>query len=218
VFVGEHLRVVSHLRYQDHRPGADCIGRWVFAAPPDDDRTPEELRTARRQFAGSLDCSGKDCFTDLQKFGDWISDDNASERKPLALLMLGHYSNKSFSFTGVGGITGLSIARSFRSPSIAIVNACGTAAPVEDSFIFALNLAGFKTIVGTSLAVDPVMAGQYVRLLGDTLRAHARERDYTVSLAHDDVVRSLIHTYGPRALLFTMMGNGSLRLCAPPKP
>jgi hypothetical protein len=118
----------------------------------------------------------------------------------------------------VGGITGLSVERKFQSPSIAIVNACGAAAAGAASFINQLHLAGFEAIVGTALTVDPVMAGQYVHELVGALRARGEARNYTLSAAHDDAVRSLMKTYGPRALLYTLVGNGSLRLCAADKP
>jgi hypothetical protein len=63
------------------------------------------------------------------------------------------------------------------------------------------------------------MGGQFLKMFMELLAQHP---DYTVSRARYEAVKAVgkLHgsedkPYGPEALVFTLVGNGGLRLCMP---
>ena len=224
-FLGDLFRLLSPLPYQELRPLDSCISRWVMVLPPAVDQSPKELTDARLEFKDWANaCKGPDCIGSISDFESWISSP-APETKSTALLLLGHYEDDSFTFDHTQFLAPSAIQKSFKLPSIAIVDACAAAAPGADKFVKYLNGAGFQAIVATTTTVKPVMAGQYFDLLARQLEKHKGEKEYTVSKAHFDAVQDLeklaeketFPPYGPKALIYSLLGNGSLRLCAIPR-
>jgi hypothetical protein len=234
-FLGDLFRVLSPLPFQSYQPEQACISRWVMVMAPDEDQSPKELVQARNQLTPWANaCHGADCIDTIPKFESWIGDPTP-EKQSTALLILGHYEDESFTFDHKVFVASSAIAKPFQLPSLAILDACGAAAPGADGFIKMLNMAGFQAVVATTTTVIPVMAGQYFNLLAKELENHQGKTDYTISKAHFDAVRALKLTrasstaspYGAKALIYSLLGNGSLRLCplprtpattAPPKP
>jgi hypothetical protein len=224
-FLGDLFRVLSPLPYQSYQPEQACISRWVMVMPPDEDQSPRELVEARNQLTSWANaCQGADCIDTIPKFESWIGDPTP-EKQSTALLILGHYVDDSFTFDHKVFVAQSAIAKPFQIPSLAILDACGAAAPGADGFIKMLNTAGFQAIVATTTTVAPVMAGQYFNLLAKELEKHKAETDYTISKAHFDAVRALraaqagstASPYGAKALIYSLLGNGGLRLCPLPQ-
>ena len=222
-FIGDLFRIISPLPRQDYRPLQSCIARWVMVMPPDDPRSPAELLAARKEFNSWTNaCKGSDCMSTLQAYADWIGSAKPEESNPTALLLLSHYENQSLTFDHTKYISSLAVSKPFAQPSIAIINACGAAAPGADALVQSLNSVGFQTVVATTTTVSPIMAGKYFNLLAQVLEDNRNVPDYTISRAHFDAVQrlkeqSLPHVgekpFGAKALIYSLMGNGSLMLC-----
>lgn len=80
-----------------------------------------------------------------------------------------------------------------------------------------MNLKGFQAIVTTTGVVTPRMAAQYFDLLDKRLVSHP-----SLSMAHFYAVQQLkqakpadafAQSYGLKALIFTLLGDGSLKVC-----
>jgi len=74
-----------------------------------------------------------------------------------------------------------------------------------------------SAIIATSAAVDGAMAGQFLHLLVVRLQKYSSP-NYTVSDAKFDAVQDLRANYGPKALVYSFLGNDSLRACVAPAP
>ena len=81
--------------------------------------------------------------------------------------------------------------RSFTSPSIAILNACGTAKPGALDVVRQINEKGITSIIATSTTVDATMAGHFAALLSKKLRDNAAKPEYTIGWAKFDAVNEL---------------------------
>jgi len=110
------------------------------------------------------------------------------------------------------------------TPSLAIINACGTAQSGATEFVSEFNSQGVVSVIATSTEVEPEMAGKFLSVLVDLLRSNQATRNYTISTARFEAVRKLSAMpdpngtpYGARALAFVLVGNGALTLCVPPK-
>jgi len=226
-FLGDTFRVQSPLPSQSYRPVRACISRWVMVMPPNEDQSPKELRDARNEFSAWTDaCRDADCIGSIPTFANWIGT-QVPEKQPTALLILSHYENDSLTFDHREFVSSRAVAKPFEEPSVAIINACGAAGPGADDFVKILNEAGFEAVVATTSSVQPEMAGQYFNLLAQVLEKHKGESDYTISRAHFDAVRLLEDEkpskkpgevpYGAKALIYSLLGNGSLQLCPLPR-
>jgi hypothetical protein len=73
--------------------------------------------------------------------------------------------------------------------------------------------------VATTTSVDPIMAGKYFNLLAERLETNKNLPDYSLSKAHFDAVRDLKtkESYGAEALIYSLLGNGALRVCPLPR-
>jgi hypothetical protein len=65
------------------------------------------------------------------------------------------------------------------------------------------------------------MAGRFLALLMNALQQNSADSTYTLAMAQFQAVRELSRMpeqmpYGPRALIYNLIGNGSLRLCPAP--
>ena len=223
-FLGDYFRIASPLPFQNYEPTQKCISRWVMLMAADEDQSPKELRDARaelKDWTGA--CRGGDCIDTIPKFETWVGT-RTIEKRSTALLILSHYENESLTFNHREFVSPSAIVKQFRSPSIAVIDACAASAPGADEFVKRLNEAGFEAIVATTTTVMPVMAGQYFNLLAKELEKHKVEAGYTVSKAHFEAVQALekmqsdpkapvSSRYGAKALIYSLWGNGSLSLC-----
>lgn len=159
---------------------------------------------------------------DESAYARWLQESSASP--PSVLVVLTHHASNGLRFYDRGNtlIKSTDVARTFGQPSLAIIDACGTAEPGASEFIRKLNEKGVAAAIATSATVEARMAGTFLSVLLDTLRKNRNDPSYTISRARFDAVKSLStetdeagEPFGPRALVFMLAGNGSLRACMP---
>ena len=159
---------------------------------------------------------------DLSKFGDWLGQ-RTSDHQSTAVFILSHHDTNKLVFdpdSEVPAVFSTSIERRFAVPSLAIINACGTAEPGAFDFVRELNRAGVNSIIATNTEVDGAMAGLFASILMELLHEHANDPNYTLDLAKFDAVNALSKSpaaspYGSRALIFSLLGNGNVKVCTP---
>ena len=231
-FLGLNVNIEAPLELQDYSVPSKCISNWVLFVPPADPNDSlglGDLADARDYASGWIDLMAKSCpectYTDPGKFSDWLLGNNqpVTAKASQAVVVLSQYKNNSLFFNGAAenppSVPSGSIRRTFAAPSFVILDACGTAAPGGSEFIRALNSHGVYSLISTSTAIPGPMGGQFLKIFMELLTKHP---EYTVSRARYEAVKTLNDThgsndkpYGPQALVFTLVGNGSLHLCMP---
>ena len=230
-FIGNRLIVESPLQYQDYSRQTTCLSDWILFVPPNsNDAALRDVEHARNAFASEINSfrtACPNCVIEKEKdFEDWLR--GRSPQKANSVLILSHHDpehNKLFFYKGGSpAIQSLAITRSFVTPSLAIINACGTAQSGATEFVSEFNSQGVVSVIATSTEVEPEMAGKFLSVLVDLLRSNQATRNYTISTARFEAVRKLSAMpdpngtpYGARALAFVLVGNGALTLCVPPK-
>jgi hypothetical protein len=224
-FVGFNVKVESPLEIQDYSVQPSCIDNWRLFVPGPDFVEGSPMRRAVQPFLEDVAIfhawskHAKVDFT-VDDFGGWIST-RAKSPVGTAIVTLSHHASGKLCFTDEScqgeSVKEANIWRGFPYPSFAVINACGTSAPGASEFVRHLNARGVQTIIATSAAVDGAMAGQFLHLLVVRLQKYSSP-NYTVSDAKFDAVQDLRANYGPKALVYSFLGNGSLRACVPPPP
>jgi hypothetical protein len=115
------------------------------------------------------------------------------------------------------------IKRRFDAPSVAIINACGTAKPGALAFVRQLNSQGVGAVIATKTLVDGRMAGLFLSNLFAALRVNETDASYSLARAKFDAVKKLSETvipnsrkrelYGSKAYNYSLLGNGNVRVC-----
>lgn len=229
-FLGNRLIVESPLQYQDYSRQSSCLSDWVLFVPPlSNNAALRDVEHARTPFAdgiNSFKASCNNCVMEKEKdFEDWLRGRNP--QKGDAVLILSHHDpaqNKLFFYKGGSpAVQSLAITRDFTPPSLAIIDACGTAQAGATEFVSEFNSQGVNSIIATSTEVEPAMAGSFLSILIELLRSKGQDSTYNVSDAKFEAVRKLSTLpdqnglpYGSRALSFILAGNGALRACVPP--
>jgi hypothetical protein len=138
------------------------------------------------------------------------------------LVLLGHHDANRFFFKKNDNFIYTSIERNFREPSVAILSGCGTGGPGALKVIQGFNESGVTAIVATSFEVSPHMAGQFLDCMAQVVAAARQEsKEITMSHAYAGAILCLRGKafdgikYGARALLYSLFGNGYVRLCQP---
>jgi hypothetical protein len=224
-FVGFNVKVESPLEIQDYSVQPSCIDSWRLFVPGPDFPKDSPMELAVRPFVedvAAFRAWSRHAKVDItvDDFGSWIST-RALSPVSTAIVTLSHHASGKLCFSDSNcqteSVKEANIWRGFPHPSFAVINACGTSAPGASEFVRHLNARGVQTIIATSTAVEGAMAGQFLHLLIERLQKY-NSPGYTVSDAKFDAVQDLRATYGPRALVYTFLGNDSLRACAPPPP
>jgi hypothetical protein len=230
-FLGFRVNVEAPLELQDYSTPDKCISNWILFVPPHGTaETIGDLADAR-DFANSsgwIDRMTQLCstcvYSDPDKFSKWLLDESANAIPGnQAVVVLSQYKSNALFFNSSidnpPSVLAGSVRRKFAAPSFAILDACGTSAPGESEFIRMLNSHGIYTFISTSTAIPGSMGGQFLKIFVEILAKHP---DYTVSRARFEAVQAVskLHgsndqPYGAQALVFVLVGNGSLRLCLP---
>ena len=231
-FVGFSVNIEAPLELQDYSSQSKCISDWVLfapAAPAADDESLGDLAFARGYASDWIDLMTKSCptcsYSDPDKFSEWLlgTTQPAPPKESQALVILSQYKNNSLYFNALAdnppSVSSGSIRRTFATPSFAILDACGTAAPGGSEFIRDLNEHGVYSVISTSAAIPGPMGGQFLKIFMELVAKHP---EYTVSRARYEAVKSLStrpastgETFGAQALEFTLVGNGGLHVCGP---
>jgi hypothetical protein len=202
--------------------------------PPNLDENP--LLLAREEFKEWIEIFDQDhahtkIYWDVDKFKNWLALEEEGQSTNLdsyAVMILSHHENNSlFIDRSISSIFAPIIAMTFGTPSIAIINACGTANPGAFEFVKDFNNHGVFTVIASSVEVDARMAGDFLKSLVDEINDHASDQTYTIDRGVYDALLSLRNQlddsdtpvpYGARALVYGLIGNGNVRFCVPAKP
>jgi hypothetical protein len=235
-FLGFHFRIQTPLRLQDYSEHGACLSNWVLLMPPLNLFAGNPLILARRQFADWIDTFQADqlhakLYQDVDAFKNWVSPDQTKDANPenYAVMILSHHdSNSLFLDRSISSIFAPVVAKSFGNPSVAIIDACGTANPGAFEFVKDFNNHGVYTVVASSVEVDARMGGDFLATLVNAIDHHSSEQRYMLDQAVFDAILGLrdqpdgsgktAEPYGSRALVYGLLGNGEVRLCVPSKP
>jgi hypothetical protein len=240
-FLGFHFRIESPLNIQDYTPSRACISKWVLLIPPDKDPieqeknlglfADEDLEEALlpvKDLLKSFSNWGKDHaeIYGLLQFRKWLENSDSNNQSGIAVLTLSHHEENKLFFANSlkdPSILSNNISRKFPPASLAIINACGTARPGAWDFVRSFNEQGVSAVIATSTTIDSEMAGNFLAIFANVLHDHAKDPKYSLAMAKFEAVLKLSQTkseksglYGPRALVYNLLGNGNLRLCGPP--
>jgi hypothetical protein len=226
-FLGYHFRIQAPLQVQNYEPAAQCVDNWVVFAPRGP-TTPSELQDAVKRFSAWFDENLKSDnltpYADLATFFAWLRGGNSEA--PLALFILAHQDHDALWVTPSPRFGSNGIAHTFKAPTLAVVNACQTAAPGSSEIVEKLNTHGVTTIIATSALVDRYLAGDFFATLGSVIREKQGDAGYPISSAYFDTIERPRATassnpdsrqapYGAKALAYEILGNGNLSLCFP---
>ena len=235
-FLGFHFRIQTPLEIQDYSEHTTCPSTWVLLMPPAN-LTDNPLTDARYEFKDWIDVFLSDTshatlFDDVDKFKGWLVLEQPPGKRPdnYAVMILSHHGNNSLWIDQYqSSIFAPIIGKMFGNPSIAIIDACGTANPGAFEFVQDFNNHGVFTIIASSVEVDAKLGGDFLRSLADQVSAPAHKADstYTIDRAVYDAIQDLSKqkdasdapvSYGPRALIYGLLGNGNVKICVPRKP
>ena len=161
-------------------------------------------------------------YEDVRDLRNYLEDDTEDPREEVLMVLAHHADNRLFfdSLAEVPNVTSSTIQRRYDVPSLVIINACGAASPAADGFLREFNEKGVSSIVATITAVDARMAGSFMALLGDLFNDGA-QASYGIGAAVFETVRALAvapdghgDMYGPRALIYSVVGNANVRICS----
>ena len=233
-FLGFHFRIQTPLELQDYSPQVTCPSKWVLLMPPVN-LVDNPLSLARDEFKDWIGVFAKDSshttvYADVDTFKDWLAPGPTEDITPdsyAVMILSHHYLNSLFMDQSISSIFAPIIAKTFTNPSIAIIDACGAANPGAFEFVKDFNNHGVYTVIASSVDVDAKMGGDFLKSLVDAINSHPSDETYSIDRAVYDAIQSLRKQsdgsdtsplpYGPRALVYGLLGNGSVRLCVPPK-
>jgi hypothetical protein len=223
--LGFHFRIEAPLDVQTYRPSTDCISRWVLVVPPINVQQ-EELKNARGRIAARLDSwSGiVTAHEAMSTFANWIGD-SQKDATPTALVVLSHHDHNQVFFSAGDSVTSDMIDHRFATPSVAVLDGCGTGSPGAIDFVRKLNESGVATVIATVTEVNAEMAGDFLDCLALQLDDNKTNADFNIWQAYFQAQACLqsrkpqypvgAGPYGARVLAYTLLGNGNLRLCLP---
>lgn len=238
--LGLEYRIETPLPYQRYDRSSKCLANWTAFLPalnPNDCGTNfsnlnacsddlQLLLYGLGSWATSLATAspGLHSYTDIDGYAQWLGTHATKPDDPESLLIMSHHDSDRLYFdpAGTDTIEATGVARSFRTPTFALLNACGTGKPGATEFVRRFNAHGVNSIIATSTTVDAEMAGVFARLFLTDLANHSKTESYRVSDAWFDTVRALTQEkdrdgaeYGARALSYMLIGDAGIRLCAP---
>jgi hypothetical protein len=229
--LGASVEIESPLPLQSYQVPASCISNWELLVPPPRTQDPDDALSAvflaRDQFESWIDRFQTSCPScvnfDPPKFGDWLTT-NAPPSGPTGIVVLSHHSTDGntdayYFDADVNGYIGpaaySNISRSFPDPSFAVLGGCGTGKPESSEFVHQFNRGGVYSVISTALDVNPEMAGKFPSLFLMRLSENDVRNDHTVGRARWLAVQDLSRTFGPRAYVFSLNGNGTIKACVP---
>lgn len=219
-FLGLEFRVETPLESQDYRPAQTCVSNWVMLLPPED----SELANVRDRVRAHLAQwqNTRTMFDDIPQFRDWARNTDQPS-PPTVLATLSHHARDRLYFSSES-IMSTGFHRQFPNPSIAILGGCGTGNIGATDIVRALNRHGVSAVVATSTEISPILGADFLTTLDDALSAQS-PGSVSLELAMFNTLQSLATKepsktsgpYGPAVLVFALLGNGNLQICAAKK-
>jgi hypothetical protein len=240
--LGFFFRIENPLDIQSYDSDGTCIRKWFLVY----------AESGAEELAKAADALTKNVFSQWPRngsfrhfstmkgevgFRNWIWSD--SDDEPVAaIFILGHHGEEdgiSRIVLNDGDILKVNdIRRIFKKPSIAILNACGTALAGADGFVRAFNTGNVTAVVATKYEIAPAMAVQFAQCLNQQVAKVQPPQAPTLNLSYavfeatqclrkmkpfraDDPTRDEpgAKPWGARALAYSLIGNGGLMLCTP---
>ena len=233
-YLGSHFRIESPLDAQDYSSIEACIDKWVAFAPDENEAVQANLEALYTPARRWLPAFKDSLYNRPDQFAAWLRGDTGSKAEGDALLMLSHHSMDRLYFRDNDTVEATDVRRTFRTPSVVILGACGSASPGAMEFVRRFNERGTSVAIVTATNVDAAMTGYYASALLDSLN---RSRNQPIGLAHLAALKAVASTidpstqgvtvngepvpprpFGARALQFMLIGNGSVKVCAPDLP
>jgi hypothetical protein len=226
-FVGFRFRIEAPLERQSYSAPGSCISRWFFAIPPANPTSPEDILGAARTRFEPLMARWQDRlqeqFPTIPALRKWLGQAKPAEASA-ALLMVSHHDASTLYFDTTEKLTPGQVHRRFGEASVLVLNGCSTGAPMAEDLVRQFNQRGMATIVASQVAVRPQLAGDFVAQFGEILESG----DASGQTIADVFLRTIQELrmkkpqesaveYGPRALVFSLLGNGATRVCSPQK-
>jgi hypothetical protein len=226
-FLGFHFRFEAPLERQTYRPSASCISRWYFAAPAPNAASADPVPQASARFetlmtAWSPRLQGE--FSSIPRLRTWVSQPKPTEASA-ALVVVSHHDQNALYFEQNEKLIPEQVQRRFGEASVVVLNGCSTGAPMAADLLRQFNQRGMATAIVSQVAVRPELAGDFVAQFGEIVEGSNGGKGGTIA---DMFLRTLQElrtkkadatssAYGPRVLVFSLLGNGATRICPPQK-
>lgn len=237
-FLGEYFLIETPLEMQTYAPAGECLSNWVMVLPPED-TGDQDINDARSQLGSTINKWTKNIkeksFNKMGDFMEWIgpSSIGQAEEPPVILVTLSHHGSGNLNFYKIDSdkdnpLPFSKINRTFKEPSAAILNGCGTGGESAVGMIHQLNGQGFTSIIATSTEVGGLMAGAFLKIFAEEISMSGTSNPKNIGLAYWRSVRKLSQTkptgvtptkpFGAQALKYCLLGNGRVAVCAPKGP
>jgi hypothetical protein len=233
-FLGEYFLIESPLEIQSYDQPAECLSRWVMVLPPEIPKDTD-ISAARKQWGSMVsEWAAKNAlpFGAMDDFREWLrrSGKTPAGDPPTALMTLSHHNASSLYFYSPDVLVDNplefgSINRKFAEPSVAILNGCGTGGAGAVDLIRRFNEKGFSAVIAASTELDGLIAGTFLKVFADEISKSSATKGRTIGSAYWKTIRRLSkekltnpampEPFGARALMFTLLGNSSVRVCPP---
>lgn len=223
-FLGFFFRIESPLDIQSYHSDNTCLSRWVTVVPePAGDDAMKKATSRIKNWIPVWEERGSNPFDSIRVFGDWIIE-RKTEGAPTALVILSHHANDMI-WSASERIFSREVVRKFSEPSVVLLSGCGTGGPGAADFIRQFNLNGIESVIATSTEVDAYMAGDFLNEFAKIVDENKSNEGFNLAIAYFRTIQRLRKIkppgsdvpYGARALEFTLLGNGNIRLCPPEK-
>ena len=221
LYVGKYFRIETPLARQNYARASTCVNSCTVLAPTPGEVAGDDLAQVLDSFGIWLNQNKKHVVVDIDKFRVWLKSSTITSG-PEVIMINSHHDNNRIFFHEPRAIESVGVARRFRPNSVVILNACGTAKNGATDFVRRFSLKGVSTVIATAYSVDSHMAGLFAIRLLEHLRLGSKDPKYTLSHAKFEAVADVAklldtnrNPYGPRALIFMLLGNSSVRVCPP---
>ena len=225
------MQILTPLPKQRYIVDLKCVDTWSILTPAAGDGTlADEINAGfsnwKQAFGDWHDHAI--VYQDLRTFGRSLSGQDASSRRPNAILTNSHHKlNKIFWDDSENtSIDPDQVQIQFPDTSLAILNGCGTQGPGQSEFVRKFNLRGVSTIIASFYELDGEMAGKFAAHLMQALQDNQHDTNYTIGQAFQTALQQTSvdrpsnggDAYGAAAYAYSLLGAPNLRVCVPPTP
>ncbi|HYC44419.1 MAG TPA: hypothetical protein VED01_02945 [Burkholderiales bacterium] len=228
-FLGRYFRIESPLTNQNYAGETGCLQDWQVVGPA----TTGTTALARSKLRLGLDdgfnrnrtlqiggarvpiVDKMDLF-ERYLYGTSDVEPAPVSPAPVFLSVLSHHARDSVYFEQTEPPVHSSIIRRrFVAPSAVILNGCGTGLAGASGFIDALNRNGVHAAIATVADVEATMAGDFLACFVEQVR-NGPDEGQPIGLLHTKTLRCMeAKNYGPKVLVYGLLGNSGLRICKP---
>ncbi len=220
--LAEGFRIEMPLPRQAYGGSFPCIGNLKLFLPPFED-VDAELRVAFEEALPGIEALDEaapgmlEIESSWPRFRHWLGDQSETAAAQVLILLLHHDRNSLL--LGLSGpqvpLTVTSVRRTYARPAVGVLAACGSGAPLADDFVTQFNRLDMYSLVASSMNVDAVLGGAYVREL--LLEIAGATTDISLGSAHTRALNKLFAEFGPQVFGLTLLGDSGVRICGRPK-